>query len=495
MCCAFPVLLSAQKSSEDGTVTGVVSDPSGARVARASVQLCPEQNGCNGADTLLTDAYGRFSARVPAGSYNVVVDSAGFVPAEQDGVQVSSARTADLVLKLKIAVAPESVVVDPGSSQETGAGDNQSAMILDAARLAELSDDEATFQRQLQIFAGADPSHPAQVLVDGFTNGRIPPKNSIQQVRINQNPFSAQYAGYGMNRVEISTKPGGESLHGSLEGQGYDGSLNAENPYAGSEPPYYEYRVDGDLSGTLDQHTSFFVSAFLHDMENDAAVQAINPAGFGPLAEAVRAPDRTHDLSGRIDRQMRARNTLTFRYEWNDEKIANNGVGLLVLPSEGYDSSTAVQTLQVSDAQIVSAKVVSESRFEYVRSRVLQNALNNSPTLIVEGSFNGGGSSVGLMHDNQDRFETQELISVDLGKHFLRAGVDGVMLRNANESTANYNGTYYFPTLASYPTSPTQYMVTEGTASAAVLTGWLGAYAEDEFKLRKNLTLNYGLRY
>ncbi len=499
-----------QNDARTGTLSGVVVDPSGARVPHAPVRLCAHAVDCAGAPLLFTDDFGRFSSKVSPGTYDLVVEAPGFMPAEKDKVDVPDAGKLDVTLRLTIAVAPENVDVDPDGPLTTNAADNKNAMIFDEQRLAQLSDNDATFQQQLNLLAGADPTHPAEILVDGFSGGRVPPKNSIRQIRINQNPYTAQYQGYGLNRIEITTRPGGGQFHGSLEGQGYDQPFNADNPYAGPEQPYYTYRLDGQLSGPLSKRASFFTSAFFHDMENNAAVDAVNPSTFTALSESVRAPDRTNDVSGRIDRQNTANNTLTLRYESNPERIANNGVGLLVLPSEGFNSSTEYQTAQLSDTEIVSPRVVSETRFQYGRTRVRQNALVNAPTLIVEGTFNGGGSNVGRLHDNQDRYEFQELISLDLGKHFVRTGVQDVLLRDANDSTANYNQMFTFSDLTSYqltlqgktiqqiqavdPNATTQYMSTQGLAGATVSTGWLGAYVEDEWRAVPNLTLNYGLR-
>ncbi len=439
------------------------------------------------------------------------MNSPGFAPVKRDGVTVGADGRVELTLKLKIAVLPENVEVAPDDSLTTNAADNKSALTFDERRLAELSNDDATFQQQLNVLAGADPSRPAEILVDGFSGGKIPPKNTIRQVRINQNPYSAQYPGYGVNRIEIATKPGGGQFHGSVQGQGYDGAFNAGNPYSGAQPPYYQYRLDAQLSGPLGKRASFFAGGFFHDMENNAAVDAIDPVTFAPLSEAVRAPDRSHVVYGRIDRQNTTNNTATLRYEFTGEKIANGGVGVLVLPSEGYDSLNESQTLQLTDSQTVSAQVMQEARFQYVRTRAGQYPAMNAPTLIVEGTFNGGGSSGGTAHDNQDRYEFQDLVSLDLGKHFVRTGAQGALLRDANESTANYNQTFTFSDLTSYrstlrgetiqqiqaadPGATTQYTVTQGQAGATVLTGWLGAYAEDEWKAARNLTLNYGLRY
>ena len=510
LCCSGASWCAGQAAVRMGLLSGVVLDPSGARLAHAPVRVCAATGDCAAAAPIVTDDLGRFSARLAAGLYNVSADSPGFATAAEEGVIVPANGSVQVTLRLPIAAAPERVDVAPDAWLSTDASNNKSALSFDETELAALSSDDAAFQQQLQVLAGADPSHPAEILVDGFSGGRIPPKNTIRQVRINQNPYSAQYSGYGMNRIEIATKPGGGEYHGSLQAQGYDGAFNAGNPYAGAEPPYYAYRLDGQVGGPVGKRTSFFASGFFHDMENDAVVNAVSPTSLAGLSQAVRAPDRSDDLSGRMDRQNSPRNTAIVRYEWNEERLANNGVGQLVLPSEGYDTSTGSQTLQLSDTHILSPRFANEARFQYVRTRMRENALVNAPTLIVEGSFNSGGGSVGVQHDNQDRYEFQELVSLDMGKHFLRAGAQDVLLRDANESTANYNQTFTFSDLTSYqqtlqgnslqqiqavdPGATTQYMATEGSPGATVLTGWVGAYAEDEWKAARNLTLDLGLR-
>jgi hypothetical protein len=493
-----------------GLVSGVVVDPSGARVAHAAVHVCRAVQDCTHETPVLSDDLGRFSLLVEPGVYSVSVASEGFAPAVLQGVAIGVHGTVELALKLTIAVEPEHVEVAPDGSVGLAASENQSALVFDEQRLADLSNDETMFQQQLQVLAGGDGAHPAEILVDGFSGGRIPAKKTIRQVRINQNPYSAQFPGYGMNRIEIQTKPGGGELHGSLEGQGYASEFNADNPYAGTEPPYYTYRGEGQVSGPLGKRASFSVAGSLDDMENNAAVSAVDPATFAGLSEAVRAPERTQDASARVDRQNTANNILTVRYEENGKKIANNGVGVLVLPSEGYDSANDYQTLQGSDTEIVSAKVLAETKFEYIRTRVQEKARVTTPTVVVQGSFNGGGSSVGSLHDNQDRYEFKQMLSFDLSTHLLRLGVEDVLLRDANESTALYNQTFTFSDLTSYqltlegktigqiqavdPGATTQYAVTQGKAGATVATNWLSVYGEDEWKARENLTLNYGLR-
>ena len=226
-----------QATLRTGLLSGIVVDPSGARVAHAAVRLCATAVDCSATPSILTDDFGRFTSKVPPGIYNLLVDSPGFAPSERDGVAVKPDGSVELILKLTISALPESVDVAPNASLTTNAADNRSAQIFDEERLAELSSDDATFQQQLNVLAGADPSHPAEILVDGFSGGRIPPKNNIREVRINQNPYSAQFPGYGMNRIEITTKPGGGQFHGSLQARGMTAISTAITPTPGLSPP------------------------------------------------------------------------------------------------------------------------------------------------------------------------------------------------------------------------------------------------------------------
>ena len=497
-----------------GVVAGVVTDPSGATVANAAVRVSG-----NGAErTLRTDAAGRFSLEVPPGLYAVTVLSEGFEAAEERGVTIGAGGRADLSIRLVIEAQTEEVTVpsDEGGSS-TGAADNQSALVFKGQKLDALSSDDATLQKQLLAMAGSDGENPPQLLIDGFSGGRFPPKSSIREVRINQNPYSAQYDALGFGRIEVFTKPGSDKFHGFLQSSGNDASFNARNPYTGVQPAYHTVFVDGNVTGPVGKKTSFFASANYNNQQNNAVVNAVVLGGnLSPAAvsEAVPNPVLSHNYSARLDWQLTSNNTFTSRYEYNSDAAINGGVGLLTLRSEGYNSHTAMQTLQVGSTAVLNAKLISETRFQYIRTRLQQRPVDGTPTLIVQGSFNGGGANGQAMQDNQDRYEWQEYLSLDRGKHFLRAGVRYRLLRDSNLSTANYNGQYVFPDLPTYQATQrglqaglsgaairamgggaTQFNLTAGRPSAAVVTGDLGVYLEDDWKLRKNLTVNLGLRF
>jgi hypothetical protein len=441
------------------------------------------------------DRTGRFSLELRSGTYTVAVASSGFARAVQDGLEVKPGVRVEVKIRLSILVAREVVEVTPDGDLGTSAGENKSALVFEGDRLAELSDDSGMMQQQLLALAGGNPMGTPEVIVDGFSGAKIPPKSSIRQIRINQNPYSAQYPSYGRQRIEISTKPGSDAWHGGIFSYGNDAPFNARSPFEAEALPYYSYYVEGHVSGPVKGKTSIFASVNDHRRQLNVLVNAVDPVTLGTLSESVPQPNPSQNGSGRVDRQLSEKNTLTIRYEYDNTSQQNAGVGLLVLPSEGYATGTATQTLQVGETFVATPKLVLESRFQYLRTRMQENSGVSGPTLVVGGAFNGGGSSVGTQHDNRDQYALEELVGWELGKHYLHTGVKYDLLRDANESTSNYNGTYLFATLAGYQAvTPTQLSVTAGQANAEVATGWLGAFAEDEWKARKGLTLNYGLR-
>jgi len=477
-----------------GVLSGTVTDPSGAVIAHADVHIephAPSSSPATASETTTDDA-GRFTIKLPPSIYDVTISSSGF-EAFVSIVTVSE-RMVRLDAKLAIAASADQVNVPAENAASTSAGDNKSALVFKGDQLDSFSNDDSTFQQEIQSIAGGGGEGGAQVYVDGFSGSRWPPKDSIREVRINQNPFSPQFEGLGFGRVEIFTKPGSEKFHGSFYSSGNDDVFNARNPFTGAQPPYYSVYTRGDLSGPVDKKTSFFASGEYSDQQNNAVVNAFNPDGSS-LSEAVPDPQNNSTFSLRLDRQLTTNNTFIGRYEFNKSNQKNSGVGLLVLPSEGIDNTTTTQTLQMGNTQVIGTKLVSETRFQYLRTRVDQNPVDTSPSIIVQGSFNGGGAPGQVLRDNQDQYEFQEYLSLSLGKHFIRTGARYRLLRDSNLSTANYSGEFTFPNLAAYQAkTPSLFSLTVGQPSAVILTGDLGAYAEDEWKARKNVTVTYGLR-
>ncbi len=510
-------------------LSGVITDPSGAQLAHVPVHVQSHEAGTAGPverDTQ-SDATGRYTLALPPGVYDATVLAPGFEPFVR--TLTLSTKPVRMDAKLTIATQQEQVEVSANSdaNASTAAADSKTAIVFKGSDLISFSNDDATFQQELLSLAGGSGQDGAQLYVDGFSNGRFPPKSSIREVRINENPYTAQYDQLGFGRVEIFTKPGADSWHGEFQASGNDQPFNAANPYAGAQPPYHSYTAQGNVGGPLDKKTSVFVSGQYNDQQNNSVVvaQVLDPASLQPvtLSESVSTPQSNSNYSARFDRQMTANDVLTARYEFNQSSATGSGVGLLVLPAQGLDTGTTMQTLQLENTQTLGAKLVAESRFQYIRTRLNQSPVSSAPGVVVQGAFSDGGSSAGVQHDNQDQFEFQEYTSLALGAHFLRIGARYRLTRESNLSSAGYNGQYTFPSLTAYQitrqglaagetdaqiratcvqtsTGPvcggaTQFTLTAGQLNATILSGDLGAYAEDEWKLRKTVTVDYGLRF
>ena len=170
-----------QMSSLSGTVT----DPSGAPIPQAAVRL----RGANGKSTR-TDAEGRYTFRqLAAGRYEIRIAAKGFRERRVPDVEVSGRATLDA--RLEIEVRRQVVNVEgQGRVLSADPAANGGAVILGERQLAALSDDPDELAMQLQALAGPAPGpNGGQMLLDGFSGGGLPPKSAIREVRINANPF------------------------------------------------------------------------------------------------------------------------------------------------------------------------------------------------------------------------------------------------------------------------------------------------------------------
>jgi len=143
---------------------------------------------------------------------------------------------------------------------------------------------------------------------------KLPPKSSIREIRINQNPFSAEPDKLGYGRIEILTKPGTDKLHGMLLVNGNDSAFNSLNTFTfvSSEPAYYSTFLLGNVSGSFSSRTSWFFSGFRRDKQANSIINAqlLNTDGQTyDYIQAVSNPQMRLDLSPRLDVQLTKNNT------------------------------------------------------------------------------------------------------------------------------------------------------------------------------------------
>ncbi len=517
-----PSFLLGQESSLHGHVT----DPSGAVIPQATVTASPASGS---AARAVTDAQGNYEIKgLAPGSYTVDAQAKGFSKSTAQTVTVVAGQAQQFDVALEIAVKPEKVEVqDESPTVSTESSNNASALIIKGKDLEALPDDPDELQQDLQALAGPSAGpNGGQIYIDGFTGGQLPPKASIREIRINQNPFSSEYDKLGYGRIEIFTKPGSDKFHGQAMVDGNDSAFNTLNPFVTQVPAYHSVLYNASIGGPLSKKASFFFTVEGRNIDDSNIVNAtiLDPT-FNPVqfSEAIPNPRTRLNLGPRIDYQVSKNNTLTARYQYFRNVEDNEGVGQFALSSQAYDASEYEHTLQVSDTQILSPTVVNETRFQFVRDTTNQTPVSSQPTTSVVGAFTNGGSSSGNQADNENRYELQNYTSMTHGNHLIKFGGRLRVSTDSNSSNSNFNGAFTFPSILAFQTTqiglsqgqtpaqsraacaatslnPTldcgasQFSITTGEAQSEVSLVDVGLYALDDWRIRPNMTLSYGLR-
>src|ERR1035438_7761882 len=233
-----------------GNLHGQVSDPSGAAIPSAQVVLTPSAAGST---PIKTQANGQgqyeFKGLAP-GQYTLNVVAQGFAVYENDNVVVPANQALLLNVPMAIEVEQQKIQVeDTVPTIDVNPSNNAGSLTISGKELEALPDDPDELLTDLQALAGPSAGpNGGQLYIDGFTAGQLPPKESIREIRINQNPFSAEFDKIGYGRIEVLTKPGTDKLHGRVYGQGNDNVFNTGNPFTTELPSYYSFQYNGTLS-------------------------------------------------------------------------------------------------------------------------------------------------------------------------------------------------------------------------------------------------------
>lgn len=542
---ALPLLFTFQPALQAGSLKGQVTDQNGAVVAGAKVTV---RGPVGLVKTTTTDESGSYSfPGLPSGDYAIEASAPSLglqAPVKitlRSGIQ-------NLNLHLSVLLPEQNITVQENSrtAVSTDANSNASAQVLRGEDLDALADSPEDLQEALLALAGpsAGPSG-GQIFIDGFSGGQLPSKDSIREIRINQNPFSPEYDRLGFGRIEILTKPGSAKLGGSLYYNFANQFWNSRNPYAERKAPFMLHEYGGNLTGPINKRASFFLDVRRDDIDNGSIVNAVilDPATLTPTSftNTPVTPQKRFGVNPRFDYQINQKHTLVTRYNFTHSDIRNSGIGGFNLSSRAFRIRNTNHTLQLTETAILNSSTINETRFQFVRNGAEIVPNSSDPALFVLGSFNGGGAQTGNASSTQNSFELQNNTSIAHGSHFWRFGARLRQDNVTNISPQNFGGTFTFtggntlapvvidPTSCTVPVNPalasitsiekyrrtlifqqlgcsatqirllgggaTQFTISAGEPSISGTQFDVGLFVSDDWRISPALTVNLGLRY
>jgi hypothetical protein len=470
------------------------------------------------------------------GSYTVRVSAPDLEQAQPVTVVLQSG-VQSLNLRMKVASVTQQVTVQEsaGPNISTDPSSNSTATILRGDDLQTLSDDPDDLQSDLQALAGPSAGPDGgEIYVDGFSGGQIPSKDSIREVRINQNPFSPEYSKLGYGRIEILTKPGTDKLRGQAFFNFGDDVFNSRNPYAQQKAPFELKEYGGTVSGPLGKRASFILDTERREIDNGSVIDAVtlDPQTYAitPYTGVLLAPQRRLRVSPRVDYQLSQNNTLIVRYGFTRNDVQDQGIGSFNLPSRGYYTLDQDHTVQITDTAVLGPTTVNETRFQYYHVNNNQISNSSAPAILVLDSFNTGGAETGRSLDAENYYEMNNMTSIVKGAHTWKFGVRARGETDDNTAPVNFGGTFTFAgglapelnadnqevldgsgqpvmtpitSIQQYQRAllglpgggATQFSIAAGNPYLALGQADVGAYVGDDWRVRPNVTLSLGLRY
>ena len=545
------------------TLRGSVNDEAGAVIVGATVTLTNASGGAPKTATSGADGGYVFSGLTP-GKYMIHAEAGGFSASEPVEVDLTAARRDPLVITLKVAEIESEVSVAADTPINTDAANNANQQVLSGKDLEALPDDPDELAAALQALAGPSIGPGGgQIFIDGFSGANMPPKESIREIRINQNPFAAEND-QPSGRIDILTRPGTDKFRGGVNFSFTDESLNSRNPFAVSSSkraPFQIRRYGGNVSGPLIKNKMSFFFDINRSEEDDndlirATVLNFNDPNFAPteFGIALLSPRDRTNFGIRLEYAINSRNTLIGRYNYNRNQNENLGVGGFSLPVRAYDAVNTNQNVQLTETAVLNATTINETRFQFARSRNESLGDSTIPVLSVSSAFGGCAvpnatcSQIGHAANERTSWELNNFTQKQMGVHNVKFGGRVRNVQIDDISPNNFGGGWSFTggfgpqfDVANNPIAGTntfltsieryrrtalltarglspqqqaycgvataaqcirilgggasQFGINTGNPAASVSQTDLGVYLQDDWRIRPNFTLSYGLRY
>lgn len=539
-----PVVV-AQQNVTSGTLSGRIEDTSGAMVSGANVTATNLET--NQRLATITDHDGRY--RFPylrTGEYDLTVEASGFAAVTR---QLTVLVGQNLELGVKLDVAGVSAQVNIGST-DVPLIETVRTQITETIRPREIQDLPLNGRNYLDLallIPGVSPTNtgsnqrfaetsavPGQGLsiagqrnlynsfiVDGVSanddaadlTGTYYSEEVIDQFQVVTSGGIAEFGRASGGVVNILTRSGSNDWRGNLYGFFRNQRFDARNPLAPTKDLLTQAQYGGTIGGPLRHDRTFFFTNFEQTRRNYSAVLTIAPAAVNSINNRLRAVNYpgslietgvvpasfdTTNFFGRIDHRLNDRNQLTARYSLYHIKAVNSRtVGGLNAVSRGTGLNDTDQTVQVSNVTTFSSRTVNEARFQYTNSR-LEGPVNDEtgPAVNIPGVANFGTATVSPLARDINLLEIVDNVSTQFGAHSVKAGGGFLYNRLNILFPGAFQGVYNFTSLSNFLNGVySNYQQAFGAPEQFQSNPNFGVFVQDEWRARRDLTINAGLRY
>ena len=536
----------AQDTISNASLSGRVTDPSGAVIPNA--QVTARQVATNLRARALTDREGRF--RLPylrLGRYEITVEQPAFAKAVR-AVTLTVGSAFDLEIELRMAsqqidltVSGEGTLIEAARTQVAGTVSQteiaalplNGRKFLDLALLIPGVSPANTAANQLFAETSAVPGQGISVgsqrnfsnsfIVDGLSanddaaglSGIFYGLDVVQEFQVVTSGGQAELGRALGGYVNVVTKSGTNALHGDLYGYFRNQRFNAANPLSNTKLPSTQAQYGASVGGPITRDRTFYFANLEERSLNQSGLITIAPANVAAIDARLAAvgyqgaqistglyPNPVHSTNflGKVEHQFSAKDQFAVRYSLYDVHSNNSrGAGALSAASASADLDDTDQTVAASNIATVSARLVNETRGQFTYSNLHAPPTDpTGPAVSISGVASFGTLSGSPTARENKLYEAADNLSFQSGAHALRVGADFLFNDDTIAFPRSNRGAYTFSSLGNFLSgtyNSAGFTQTFGNTMVSQSNPNVGFYAQDEWKAAPRVTLNLGLRY
>jgi len=571
---ALLVLPSCVAAQSTASIEGLVTDQNGALIGGAEIVASNPEIGV--ARRSVTDESGRYQiAALPIGEYRLAVTAKGFTAQMVENLRIEVGRTKTQDFRLQVGDVSSQVTVS-SSNNEIEHSSVSVSHVVDRRMVQELplngryfldlgllvagsvTPPQGAFSsapiRGLGSFAittAGNREETVNYVINGITLNNLtfssisfqPSIGTVQEFKVDNSTFSAEYGQSSGAVVNIGTRSGGSKFHGEafefLRNHVFD-ARNFFTFMSNEPPPFKRNQFGGQIGGPILENKLFFFSAYeglrqrqqldlnslvLSDSQRAAVTDPIigrlvpliprsnfvDSTGNSRFVGSANATVNADQWSLDVAYNLGANDRLHGFYDlFRTSNIEPNRNGNTV-PGFGNTSRQLRQVLTLNETHIFDAKLVNELRLGFNRfsSATEPNAMQNPadlgihngitqpiglPQISVAGGLNFGGPSTNPSGRGDTTIVFGDSLYYLRGKHSLKLG--GEFRQFFNNNFRQGTGSFNFPTVASFIAgNANSFSVTLGSQSSSITENAFGFFVQDSFRWRRNLTFELGMRY